>query len=303
VQFIRAVYASPNFGWFSYIVWLLELAFVTALTAAICEDLTVEPYCSRCRSWVTKRNRQYGPLENPEAAVNDSLFGNFRRLYALSRVSADRTRATTVTIESCQSTCFATTLISLAKRTSTPSMGEQKGSQQDLSLVSRLYVSARSAADLVEWVTATESIRPNLVPENMSELHLVVGAILPLVDDATGDFYAYGDIPSDVVTKARSKIAQLGKEPIAAIAVDDFTFIVNVYSAVVFTEKGLYVYGSANRIYYDDFRKELGGSDAAAIAALEKAGLNFKTKELLPIIRRIVERRDASSGDKPRSKK
>src|SRR6185503_20209338 len=233
---------DPRVRWWTWLFWLPEWGFGGLWLAFLIREVAIEPYCTRCRTWTTDTRRVYGPLQGDDA-ITELLFGRYWHLFALARVPADRSVATLVRIDHCARDCSATTLITLTKRMSSRA-GEALTATQESTLVRHLYVPRRLAEDVRQWATATSSIRPNLVTDTKSPLYRVVAALLPLLDELQGNIHVYGDIPNEVLMKARAKAGVPDNQRVAAIAVEDYWFVVRVYSVYVLTDWGVHAYNT-----------------------------------------------------------
>lgn len=271
-----------------YLPWGME-SFTIILAAILgAVDQATSPFCSHCRTWTTKRERVYGPLKDDALATRDILYGRYTRFFALSTTPPDVSQATVAVIENCDPTCLSTTLVTLKRRDSTRAARGELHSRQDKTLVERLYVPEYIVRTVYDWIGATESVRPNLVPPNQPRLRRIVAELLGL--NSKGEFYVYGDIPVDKAAEARQRAKIPNHVPIAALAVSKSWLLVTFYSAYALTEEGVYAYSNIPVFTrYDQFDDAVLADTEKAKTFLNARQISFDEETAVQAIKRIKQ--------------
>ncbi len=287
-ELLSTIAAAPDSGWWTYTRWSLEVFLMALVAIPFGYGVAEEPYCTRCRDWTSEKKRVYGPLQDEAMAVRDLLMGRYWHLFGLGRVAADKRVATVVVLEHCQPECSATTLLTISRRSSSRT-GEELTGSTETPLIRRLFAPRRVADEVRHWLTATTSIRPNLVSEWEPLLYGIVSAALPYVDEVKATFYVYGDIPSAVLKEARKMAEIPDDEKVAAVAVNDFRFIFRYYSVFALTESGVYAYHTKRQFTpYAEMRSLVSKPDNEALKALESLQIAVEPMSALLILRAVL---------------
>jgi hypothetical protein len=159
-------------------------------------------------------------------------------------------RATVISVERCDPRCLATTLLSMEATNATLSALGDVQKKHRYILTHRLYVMAREARGVVDWIAKTASVRGNHAPVADPILRAVVDGLLPFGDEP--GFAVYGEVPMSSASSARNVLKLAADVPFAGlieVPFDDEKYVAFTAAALIWGE------GKQESLPYAEFRE------------------------------------------------